>query len=199
MLMTYETNRLILKILHKDSAPEVLAFYEENKSFFEPWEPKRAENFYTLAYQRAVLAAEYHNMSEGNFLRYWVFLKDHPEEIIGTFCFQNFLKLPYQSCCIGYKYAKKHTRNGYAYESVQKGISVIFEDFCIHRIEAFIMPSNLPSRQLIEKLNFEPEGLAKSLAKVDGIWTDHLRFAIINPKDLSHKSEWTHPNSLPLL
>lgn len=184
MYHVFETDRLLLKTLNKDAAPMVLAFYEDNKSLFETWEPKRANNFYTLFYQKASLSAEFHKMAEGKLLRYWVFLKENPEEIIGTVCFQNFLKAPYQSCCIGYKLAEKYTHQGYAYESIQKAIEIILEVYHIHRIEAFIMPNNLPSLRLIEKLGFICEGLSISYALVNGIWSDHKRYTFINPEDI---------------
>lgn len=184
MLNSFETTRLLIKQLHKESADLVLRFYEENKSAFESWEPKRANLFYTLPYQKASLSAEYHQMLEGKLIRYWIFLKDHPEEIIGSFCFQNFLRGPYQSCSIGYKLSEKYQHRGYALESIEKGLELLFEELPIHRVEAYIMPNNQPSIHLIEKLNFIFEGISYSYANVNGTWSDHLRYSYINPRDI---------------
>jgi [ribosomal protein S5]-alanine N-acetyltransferase len=181
--VTYETDRLVLKGLNKDAASMVLHFYEDNKSEFEPWEPKRSSNFYTLSYQKASLAAEQNQMTEGKLLRYWVFLKDHPEDIIGTVCFQNFLREPYQSCILGYKFSHFYWHQGYALESITKCIDNMFSEYFIHRIEAYIMPDNMPSRNLIEKLDFQLEGLIRSFARIDGHWTDHFLYSLINPLD----------------
>lgn len=183
MLTSYETKRLALKQLNRDAAGMVLNFYEENKSIFERWEPRRVDNFYTLSYQKASLTAEYHQMLEGKLLRYWVFFKDNPNEIIGSLCFQNFLKGPYQSCSLGYKFSQRHQHNGYAYESTRKSIEVMLNESPIHRIEAFIMPNNLPSIRLIEKLPFAYEGISYSYANINGTWSDHLRYALVNYRD----------------
>ncbi len=188
MYRGYRTERLVQKVLTKDAAPMVLAFYDENRSFFEPWDPKRSDNFYTLYYQKASLAAEYNQMAEGKLIRYWVFLKDSPGEIIGTVCFQNFLKDPYNSCRLGYKFAEKYTHLGYAAESIQKGIELMVNDFHIHRIEAFIMPNNQPSLRLIERLGFVDEGISYSYAKINGIWSDHRRYAYINKSNYAEIS-----------
>ncbi len=194
MLKSYETERLQLKILNKDAAAMVLHFYEDNKPLFEPWEPKRSEHFYTQAYQKASLSAEYYQMADGKLLRYWVFLKDCPDEIIGSVCFQNFLMGPYRSCSIGYKFSHKFHNLGYAYESTRKGIDVIFEELPIHRIEAFIMPNNDPSLRLIKKLDFICEGISYAYANVDGVWTDHLRYALINSRAINpYASAPIHP------
>ena len=50
MNMTYQTNRLILKILTPAAVREVLTFQMRNKELFERYEPTRSENFYTLAH-----------------------------------------------------------------------------------------------------------------------------------------------------
>lgn len=185
MLMTIETSRLVLKILHKDAAPMVLSFYENNKTSFEPWEPKRSANFYTLSYQKASLTSEYYQMLEGKLLRYWVFLKDNPDDIIGSICFQNFLKAPYYSCSLGYKFSETYWHQGYAYESINKALDLLYDEYPIHRIDAYIMPNNLPSIKLIKKLKFIYEGTSYSYANIYGTWEDHKRFARINPRDLN--------------
>lgn len=184
MPASYDTIRLAVRQLNKEAAGLVLDFYEDNKELFEPWEPKRASQFYSLPYQKASLSAEYHQMLEGKLLRYWVFLKDHPTEIVGSFCFQNFLKGPYKSCSLGYKFSRKHLHKGYAYESIHKGLELLFDELPIHRVEAFIMPDNHPSIRLIEKLKFTYEGISYSYANINGSWTDHKRYSLINPMDL---------------
>ncbi|NLK28464.1 MAG: GNAT family N-acetyltransferase [Clostridiales bacterium] len=181
MQYTCETDRLLLKVLGKEAAWSVLNFYDENRTHFEPWEPKRPDNFYTISYQRASLTAEYHQMAEGKLLRYWVFLKDQPDEIIGSVCFQNFLRAPYMSCCLGYKFSRRYTHKGYALESIRKGIDIIWSDYSMHRIEAYIMPNNRASLQLIERLHFIYEGICYSYANIDGVWSDHKRYALLNP------------------
>ena len=178
-----ETDSLLLKTLYKDSASMVLDFYKDNKEIFEPWEPEQQNNFYTLAYQ-SFLSAEYHLMLEGKLLRYWVFLKDNPDQIIGSVCFQNFLMGPYRNCSLGYKFDYRYHHQGYAYKSVRKGIEYMFEQRHMHRIEAYIMPNNLPSIRLIERLHFHFEGLSISYAKIAGKWTNHNCYALINPKEI---------------
>jgi ribosomal-protein-alanine N-acetyltransferase len=188
MQNVHETDRLILKTLNKEAAPMVLTFYEDNMSHFEPWEPKRSNNFYTLSYQKASLTAEHNLMAEGKLLRYWVFLKNNPEEIIGSICFQNLLGEPYHSCTLGYKFSHNYLHQGYAQESIRKSIEYMFEERNSHRIEAFIMPKNESSIRLIERLTFLFEGIANSFARIDDTWTDHQHYALINPKDLSKPS-----------
>lgn len=183
MTKIHDTERLLLRILGKDAAPIVLSFYSENREQFEPWEPKRNHNFYTLPYQKAFLTAEYNQIAEGKLLRYWAFLKNKPDEIIGTVCFQNILKEPYYSCSIGYKFSQKYQHQGYATECIQKSIDLVFSEHHLHRINAYIMQGNTPSLQLIERLSFQYEGTCRSFARINGNWSDHEHYAQVNPLD----------------
>lgn len=181
-MLSHETSRLRLTALNKDSADLVLRFYDENRDTFEPWEPKRSPNFYTLSYQRAILTAEHNLICDGKLIRYWIFLKDYPHEIIGSISFQNLLPEPYQSCTLGYKIAKKHQGKGYAYEALVKSIETLQDHHNIHRIEAYIMSNNKASIGLIQKLHFIYEGPSYGYAKVNGHWANHLRFSYILPE-----------------
>ena len=59
MKFSYETNRLLLKILDGSNANDVLRFYLTNREPFEQCEALRPENFYTEDYQRRVLNHEF--------------------------------------------------------------------------------------------------------------------------------------------
>ncbi len=181
MNKSYETDRLLLKTLSSDAAPLVLSFYQENKAAFEPWEPLRSNTFYTLAYHTASLTAEHTQMQEGKLLRFWVFLKDYPDEIIGSLCFQKIAREPYYTCSLGYKFATKHQQRGYALEGIQSAIELIFRDYQLHRIEAHTMPENIASGKLLEKLSFQYEGISRGFAFIHGKWRDHKQYSLINP------------------
>ena len=66
------------------------------------------------------------------------------------------------------------------YEALAKTIDYIFSDYKLHRIEAFVMPSNKESIKLLEKLDFINEGYSYEYSKINGVWEDHLRMSLIN-------------------
>ena len=177
----YETDRLQLRILTSSYAGEVLNFYERNKNFFNYWEPDRVRLFYTKDFQRANLVYEYNETVKLHFLRFWIFEKSNPEHIIGCVCFQNLQKGSLMTCTIGYKLDQDYVGHGYAFEALEKAIDVVFNELSFHRIEALIHPINEPSLRLIGKLGFKFEGIAKSCIRLNNKWTDHLRYALINP------------------
>ena len=179
MQMTYATDRLILNILHLNDADKVLSFYEKNKEHLEPWESERDTNFYTLPYHRLTLSLEYNLMLQSKLLRFWVFHPDDPQTILGSVNFYSINRGSYSSCQLGYKIDQDYTGNGYALESVKACLGILCEEHHLHRVEANIMPCNLPSIRLIEKLGFAYEGLAKSNIKINGKWEDHARYAFL--------------------
>ena len=83
MQLTCETSRLQLQCLPAEHAPAVRRFYQENRTYFEPYELTRAENFYTIGYQTAVLDWEFKETKLLHSLRYYLFLKSDPSTIIG--------------------------------------------------------------------------------------------------------------------
>ena len=181
MQTSYETGRLLLKILTPDFSNEVLNFYYENRTIFEPFEPAKSPNYYTIGYQRALLTYEYNSALKEKGIRFWIFEKNHDHKIIGTICFHNIQKGILQSCQLGYKFHKEYHGQGYAKESLKKTIEIIFGELGLHRIEAYIMPSNFSSIHLIKSLGFSYEGISFKNINIQNQWEDHERYSLLNP------------------
>ena len=179
MKMEYETPRLILKILQGNSTNKVLDFYLRNKDFLEPFEPDRVSLFYTQAFQQANLNYEYTLIRDLRLLRLWLFEKENPEKIIGSICIQNIIRGPFLSCIISYKMDKDYLRLGYATEALNSLIDIAHTTYGLHRIEAYIVPDNVPSIHLVEKLGFLPEGIARISVHLRGKWMDQIRYALV--------------------
>lgn len=179
MKLEYETNRLFLRICNEEYTSKLLRFQNDNRDFFARWEPKRRENFYTLDFQKQVLYAEFQASLKGTYLRYYLFLKDAPDTIIGTVSFSHISLGEDKSCHVGYKLDASYVGCGYAKEALQFLLAELHKDLHIHRVEADIMPQNLPSIRLIESLGFTKEGIAHSSHEINGVWEDHLRYALI--------------------
>ena len=178
---TIATERLILKILDKSYTSDVLHFLESNKNVFELYESAKSQFFYTHKFQEHIITTEYDATSRGQYLRYYFFLKENPNEIIGTISFGNILPSPYISCNIGYKIAPKFHNKGYGSEAILAGINLAYSYLNIHRINAYVQETNIPSIRILEKCGFHLEGKCIKNLKVNGKWTDHLLYGIINP------------------
>ncbi|MFM8776927.1 MAG: GNAT family N-acetyltransferase, partial [Actinomycetota bacterium] len=68
--------------------------------------------------------------------------------------------------------------NGYVAEGVAAIMQFAFDDLKLHRLEVCIIPRNTNSKRVVEKLNLRYEGLSERVLEINGVWEDHLRFAI---------------------
>ena len=184
MQFTYETDRLILRVLDTRFAPQVLDFYQNNPDFTEV-EPIM-DNFYTLHFHETVLSYEYKLILKMSMLRLWIFPKDDPWKIIGTISFRNITRAFFQSCEVGYKIDQAYRHHGYCKEALQKGCDIMMNELSIHRIEAIVLPDNEISIHLLESLGFQREGLKRECVQLQGVWRDHFQYALLSnpPKNL---------------
>jgi len=180
MLLQYETRRLILKILEPDYAEDVLQFYLDDKELFEKYEADRCTNFYSEAHQRTILHAEYGLALKLQQIRFYVFLKDHPSQIIGTVCLYE-ISHTYSRAELGYKFASQYHHMGYASEAVEKILDIAFTELNLHRVCAHVQATNEPSIRLLKGLGFEIEGICRDYLYLHGMWTDHIQYSLIAP------------------
>lgn len=180
MSFTLTTARLILKVEDSTKAADILDFYDRNQILFDNFEPTRPANFYTLAYQTAVINYEYNQTITGKMLRYYVYLKDAPETIIGSVNFSRLEHGPFSRAAIGYKFDSSYHGQGYALEACEAAIKILFSNYKIHRIEARVATDNLPSIRLLEKLQFRFEGIEYQSVEVNGTFRDHYRYSLIS-------------------
>ncbi len=68
---------------------------------------------------------------------------------------------------------------GFMARAVRAATGFAFATLRLHRIEAACLPHNERSIQLLTRTNFQSEGLARSYLRINGIWQDHLLFALL--------------------
>lgn len=180
MLFEYTTDRLILKVLSEDYASLVLDFYNRDRELFEFYETTRPPKFYTPIYQQTILRFEQKQVLNLKLARFYVFLKEHPSQIIGTVCFHDIERNYYKSCEIGYKFSSEFHHKGYAGEAIRKCIEIAFTDLHLHRITAMVCRGNLPSMVLLERLGFTREGIARDYLQLHGVLCDHIQYSLLS-------------------
>ena len=178
----YETERLLLKILDKSNAQIVTEYYLRNKSFLAEWEPVRAPEFYTTQFREQELDKEFNNIVNGTTLKLWIVKKEDESKVIGAFSFNNIIRGAFLSCYLGYNLDEHEINRGYMTEALRKGIEIIFDEYKLHRIEASILPRNVRSAAVLEKLGFVNEGLSRDYLKINGKWEDHYHMDLSNDK-----------------
>lgn len=180
MKSIYETERLLLRILNEENSEQVLDYIVRNKDFFESSEPEREEEFYTINFQAKQLKNDLNYIKSRSMLRLWVFKKDNLNKIIGQVTFYNIVPYAFLSCHLGYKSDKDESGKGFITEAVEEGIKIMFEEYGMHRIEAYVMPTNKASLRVLAKNGFIYEGVAHSFLEVNGVWKDHIHLTLVN-------------------
>jgi len=177
-----ETENLLLKHPNMDFVDPYVDFLDKNKEFFIPWEPDRADHFYTQKNQKLLMEKSCANFSDERDYKFFISAKNDPDTIIGDFEFINIMKGPFRSCFLAYKIGQDYLRKGFMSEALKMGVKFLFEEKKMHRIEANVVPWNIASSALVEKLGFKSEGKSEKYLRVNGKWEDHVRFALLNPE-----------------
>lgn len=177
-----ETSRLKYMVLDNTYAKAVLAFYKENATFLEPWEPTKSTDYFTLAYHEKLLSDEWIKYEQGTQFKVWLFDKSdlHCSEIIGVVALNEIVRGAFQSCFVGYKMGQKFTGQGYMTEALGGVSKYAFDTLKLHRLEANIMPRNTASLTVAEKNHFQNEGLSPHYLKINGVWEDHQHMVLLN-------------------
>ncbi|MCM1992195.1 GNAT family N-acetyltransferase [Oceanirhabdus seepicola] len=180
--MIIETERLVLKVLDGSFADLVLEYFNRNREHLKQFDPLRSENFYKVENRKKALDQEILDIDNGTQLRLWIFKKTDIgfKKIIGTICFSHIVKGFFLSCYVGYSIDNSETNKGYITEVLKKGIDIMFREYNLHRIEGTVMPKNIASLKVLEKLNFKNEGLSTKYQKINGKWEDHIHMVLLN-------------------
>ena len=85
---------------------------------------------------------------------------------------------PFQSAYVGYWIDEAEAGRGYTPEALVVLIRFAFDDLRLHRVQIAIIPRNTASRRVVEKLKIREEGVAERYLEINGVWEDHVRYAI---------------------
>ena len=83
------------------------------------------------------------------------------------------------SAYISYYVVQKYAQKGYMKEGLQQVIDYAFVELGLHRLEANIQRGNERSIRLVESLGFQCEGYSPRFIRVNGMWRDHERWALL--------------------
>ena len=101
---------------------------------------------------------------------------------------------PFQSAYVGYWIDEARAGNSYVAEALVVVAKHCFEELRLHRLQIAIIPRNRASRRVVEKLDIREEGTALRYLEINGVWEDHVRYAITSEDwDARHEAllkEW---------
>jgi ribosomal-protein-alanine N-acetyltransferase len=85
---------------------------------------------------------------------------------------------PFQNAYVGYWIDEALAGHGYTPEAAAVVFRFAFEELALHRLQVAIIPRNGASRRVADKLGLREEGIAERYLEINGVWEDHVRYAI---------------------
>ena len=85
---------------------------------------------------------------------------------------------PFQNAYVGYWIDERCAGKSLMSESVVVLARFAFDELHLHRIQIAIIPRNRNSRRVVEKLEIREEGTALRYLEINGVWEDHVRYAM---------------------
>ena len=96
---------------------------------------------------------------------------------------------PFQSAYVGYWIDEKHAGQSYTPEALVVLARFAFDDLRLHRLQISIIPRNSASRRVVEKLKIREEGVAERYLEINGVWEDHVRYAMTSEEWQERRDE----------
>ncbi|GIF74934.1 GNAT family N-acetyltransferase [Asanoa siamensis] len=163
-----------IRPLETTHAAPLAAVYLANREFLAPFEPDRAESFYTAAGQLERIEAVH---SDPHVHRCVI---ESDGEIVGMISLSVIEYGPAQSANLGYWVAQAANGRGVASKAAALMLETAFGEFRLHRVQAGTKLDNIASQKVLERNGFERIGVARSYLHVAGEWHDHVLFQRIN-------------------
>jgi len=143
------------------------------------WEPARLEGYPDPVEDRRTFAARCgareRERQMGSGFGFGVFVG---ARFAGEINLSGVQRGPFQNAFIGYWIDQAVAGQGYTPEAVAVLLRFCFEELGLHRIQISIIPRNAPSRRVVAKLGLREEGVAQRFLEINGVWEDHVCYAI---------------------
>ncbi|MBH0229099.1 GNAT family N-acetyltransferase [Halobacillus sp. KCTC 3957] len=168
-----ETERLKLREVTKEDASDLLRYLSDEEIVkhmglppFQSVDDAYDEiNWYSSIYQ------------EGTGIRWGITLKEN-DQVIGSCGFLNRQPKHFRAE-VGFELSRKHWGQGIASEALEAVVQYGFSQLQLERIEALIVPENLPSQRMVEKMGLQKEGLLRHYEYTNGKFDDLYMYSLL--------------------
>lgn len=170
-----QTERMILRELLPQDRAEFLRVHEVSRQHFGPWIDE--------ADPEERLERVFQNIETGiEGRRHVRFVGESADSrIAGFFNLNEIVRGVFDSAYASWYVNVEFSGQGYGTEGVRALLDLAFsksKGLGLHRVQANVVPENLPSIRLAEKVGFRKEGLAERYLRIAGRWQDHVMYAV---------------------
>ena len=165
------------RLISVADAPELAALLNANREFLAPWEPERADSYYTADGQRQVVEDVLRQFDQGSSVPHVIV---EAGRIVGRITVNTIVRGPFQSGSLGYFVDAGCNGRGVATAAVGHIVRLAFGDLGLHRLEAGTLLHNTGSQRVLERNGFRRYGLAPRYLKIAGDWRDHALYQLVS-------------------
>ena len=171
--------RVVLRPLEDSDFRDWREVRRRNNVWLTKWEPRRLPGQPDSVESREAFAtrcaARARERQRGTGYGFGVFVGG---ELAGEMNLSSIQRGPFQSSYVGYWIDEAKAGAGFTPEALVVAMRFAFEELHLHRVQIAIIPRNMASRRVVEKLELREEGLAERYLEINGRWEDHIRYAI---------------------
>ena len=178
-LTTLFGRRVLLRPLLATDFPEWNEVRRRNHDWLTRWEPSRVPGAPDVVEDPDAFAARcsarHRERQLGTGFGFGIFAEG---EFCGEINLSAIQRGPFQSAYVGYWVDEARAGEGFVPEALVVLLRYCFEELQLHRVQIAIIPRNAASRRVVEKLAIRDEGLAERYLEINGVWEDHIRYAM---------------------
>ncbi|MHB2265391.1 GNAT family N-acetyltransferase [Aliihoeflea sp. PC F10.4] len=151
---------------------------EDSRAFLEPWEPRWPTDDLEYSAWKHRLKRYNREAMAGSGHAFMIF-ENTSGLLVGGISIGNIRHGVAQSAQIGYWMGERFAGRGLMQAAMKLTLAHGFETLKLHRLEAACIPDNARSIRVLENAGFRREGLLRSYLRINGVWRDHLLYALI--------------------
>ena len=156
----------------------------QSRDFLAPWEPTWPLDDLTRTAFRRRIRRYTKDIREDTAYPFFVY-RSGDGHLVGGCTISNVRRGVTQSCSLGYWVGARYARQGFMSEAVRALVPYAFYDLRLNRVEAACLPNNEASQRLLRGVGFSEEGYARKYLRINGVWQDHLLFALVKGDPIS--------------
>ena len=150
----------------------------ESRDFLTPWEPTWPEDDLTRAAFRRRIRRHAEEMARDESFSFLIF-DASTQALLGGLTIGGIRRGVAQAATLGYWMGAPYAGKGIMTRAVAVAARFGFSTLRLHRLEAACLPQNTASMTLLERNGFQREGLARAYLKINGVWRDHVLYALL--------------------
>lgn len=171
--------RVLLRPLATSDFDEWREVRRRCRDWLEKWEPRPLPGHPDVTEDRRAFAASCgardRERQLGTGYGFGVFVNDR---FAGAINLSSIQRGPFQNAYVGYWIDEAQAGHGYTPEAAVVLLRFAFDELALHRVQIAIIPRNKASRRVVDKLDLRDEGVALNYLEINGVWEDHIRYAI---------------------